>query len=93
MGEPHSLDGTPFDPEDFAAAQMPEPEPDPCDEGVVFVNWVSLEEDLWVASWERGTEHEAPSGTRAEIVRWALARRAGRRRIYDASVGDYVPLV
>jgi hypothetical protein len=92
MREPPYLDGTQFDAEDFAAAQAPPPAVDPSDEGVVWVNWVSKDEDLWTASWERRTEHTGATGTGAEILRWALDRSASQRWIYDSSVGDYVPL-
>jgi hypothetical protein len=92
MREPHYLDGTTFDAEDFAAAQVPVQEPDPSDEGVVFLNWVSLEEDLWTASWERGRQHVGATGTRVEMVQWAMARSASRRWIFDSSADDYVPL-
>jgi hypothetical protein len=69
------------------------PEPDPTDKGSVFVNWTTLEDDLWGATWQRGAEHRAlDSATRAEAIAWGLAQAASHYWIFSAEADDWVPL-
>lgn len=61
-------------------------------DATVFLNWVSLEEDLWLAVWQHGDERRHLDGTRAEAVAWALAQEATSYWIFSADADDYVPL-
>lgn len=69
------------------------PDPDPDDDGSVFVNWVSLEEDLWTATWQRGAEHRGlDGGTREQALAWARSQKASHYWIFSSEADDWVPL-
>jgi hypothetical protein len=71
----------------------PVPEPDPDDEGSVFVNWVSLEENLWSATWQRGEKHRGLDGaTRDQALTWARSQKASHYWIFSSEANDWVPL-
>ena len=62
------------------------------DRGSVFVNWISLEENFWVAVWDRGQEHRSlERGTRDQAIAWARSQEASHHWIFSSELDDWVP--
>ena len=96
MTEPHA-DWFPAghrpDPEDFAKQLDADPPEDPDDLGSVFINWITLEEDRWTVSWQRGDDHRSLDvGTRAEAFAWAYAQEASHYWIFSAQEDGWVTI-
>jgi hypothetical protein len=78
---------------DFEEQLRSVPPVEVADLGSVFVNAILLEEDEWIASWQRGEEHRSLDvGTKAEALAWARNQKASHYWIFSATADDWIPL-
>lgn len=99
----HYLDGTEPDPEDFLMQVEVPSSPESATRGDIVVTvleagvdeWAGvwrLETDEWDGEWRRRTRLGSLRGTRAELVRWAVAQHAATRWIFDEEASAFIPL-
>ena len=59
----------------------------------VYVNYMNIEEDQWIASWQTASDFSNFEGTRDQVITWARSQEADKYMIFDPAAGDYVPMV
>ncbi len=97
------LDGTDPDPVDFLLQVVVPTSAQSAARGDIVVTlleagvdkWAGvwrLDTGKWDGEWRRFRQLGTRFGTRAELVRWAKARDAAMRWIFDEETVDFVPL-
>jgi len=100
----HYLDGTEPDPEDFLLQVQVPSAPESATRGDILVTVLEAGVDEWVGVWRLETDEwdgqrrgrtrlGSLRGTRAELVRWAVAQDAATRWIFDEEASTFIPLV
>lgn len=101
---PDYLDGVAPDPVDFLLQVVVPATPDSIAHGDIVMTVLERGVDQWAGVWRRDTGEwdgewrrierlGSCFGTRAEVVRWAMAQSAAAHWIFDEETSDFVPLV